>query len=379
VRIKPNRQLLSQIVLLVVILAAVGVSASGCGMRSEPRGWSGVAVTEDAVFVSAIGGRLVGLDRSDGNRLWPDSILSESDSKIAVYGTPVLADGLLYVAGYNGRVYAVNADSGISQVVYPRGGNLDEPIVGGVVVSQGVVYFGGGDGKVYALDAITGNTKWPPFETKDKIWSTLVIDGETIYVSSFDKKLYALDANTGSKKWDFEAEGAFVSTPLLYENTIYIGSFDRHVYAVNIADGSLKWRSKVTAEKWFWAKPVAYNGVIYAPSVDGKVYILDAESGREIAGSIDLGSPVSSSPVIVADQVIVASQEGKVYSLDTGTYQKRLIFDVRDWDKDQEVFAPLAAGDGVVYIHARTSKRDTLYAVELETGGTVWPPISLSN
>ncbi len=380
-----SRPLLNKILLLVAILLVVGVTVSGCGIRSEPKGWSGVLVTEDSVFVASMNSKMVGLDKTNGLPLWEPSLLSESGAKVAVYGTPVFEDGLIYVGGYkvdgnDGRVYAVSAETGNAQLVYPRGGSLTEPIVGGVVVSEGIVYFGGGDeidGKktyaVYAVDTVRGLEQWRSDVPEDKIWSTPVINGDVIYVSSFDRRLYALDINTGVEKWRFDgAEGAFVATPLLYQDTLYIGSFDRHVYAVNTADGSLKWRSEIEAEKWFWAKPVAYDGVIYAPAVDGRVYFLDAETGREVAGSIDLGSPISSDPTVIGDQVLIASEAGKVYSFDTNTFQRQLLFDVTTQDSNMQIFAPLAAGDGVVFVHARTSKNDALYAVEIETRIVVW-------
>jgi len=338
VRIKNSRLLVFKILLLLAMLIVVGVVTPGCYGRSQPKGWSGVTVANDALFVGSLDGRLVALNKSDGSYLWPaDAILGASESKVAIYGTPVVEGDLVYIGGYDGKVYAFDAESGALGWMYPRSGNL-EPIVGNLAVFQGKVYFGSNDGRVYTLDAATGDRVWPPFETGDKIWSTPATNGET-----------------------------------------YIGACDRYVYAVDAADGSLRWRSEVEAGKWFWAKPVVYDDTIYAPNLDGKVYILDAKSGREVASAVDLKNPISSSPVVVDGRVIIASQEGEVYSLDTSSNQVSLpIFDVKEWNDGQEVYAPLGAGDGVIYIHARTSKQDTIYAVDIQAGGTLWPPLSLS-
>jgi outer membrane protein assembly factor BamB len=373
---KHNKRLLGKILLLLAILIIGGVAVSGCYGRHQPRGWSGATVVDGTLFVVSVEGRLAALNTSDGSRLWPDSVLlGTSESKTAIYGTPAVEGELVYVGGYNGKVYAITSSLGAVRWVYPREGNL-EPIVGGVVASQGRVYFGCSDGKVYALDAATGDRVQQPFQTGDKIWSTPTIDGGTVYVTSLDNRLYALDTTDGSERWQFEAGGAIISTPLVYDNIVYVGSFDGHFYAVNAADGSLRWRSEVEASSWFWAKPVVYNSVIYASCLNGRVYILDAKSGHEVRGAVDLGSPISSWPVVVDDKVIIASQEGKVYSLDTTNNQINLLFDVGD--DGQEIYAPLGTSDGVVYIHAQTSKQDTLYAVEAETGAAVWSPVSLS-
>jgi len=374
--IKNNKKLLSKVLPLLAILIIVGVAASGCYGRQQPKGWSGATVVGDALFVASIQGDFIALNTADGTRLWPDSVLGGSDSKIAVYGSPAVGEDLVYVGGYNGKVYAINSGSGALRWVYPREDNI-EPIVGGLVVSQGRLYFGDSDGKVYTLDAATGDEVGEPFQTGDKIWTTPAIDGDILYVGSFDKKLYALNTADGSQKWQFEAGGAISSTPLVYDDTIYVGSFDGHVYAVNAVDGSLKWQSEVEATSWFWAKPLAYNNVIYAPCLDGKVYLMDAENGGEVAGAVDLASPISSSPVMVGDKIVVASQEGKVYFLGTSDNRLGLLFDVGD--DEQEIIAPLSASDGVVYIHAQTSKADTLYAVEVKTGEEAWRPVLLSS
>ena len=374
--IKHNKRLSVKVLLLLVILLVGGVTISGCYGRAQPRGWSGAIIVDDSIFIGSVDGKLVGLNKSDGSRLWPDCTLGTPESKVPIYGAPAVDKdlNLVYVSGYNGKVYPVDVSKGIKGLVYPREGNL-EPIVGGVAASQGKVYFGCSDGKVYALDAEEVYKEWE-FQTGDKIWSTPAIDGGTVYIGSFDKKLYALDATDGSKKWEFEVGAAIVATPLVYNNTVYVGSFDRHLYAIGAIDGSLRWQSEVEVGKWFWAKPVIYNSVIYAPNLDGKVYILDVKSGREVASAIDLGSPISSSPVVVDGKVIIASQEGKVYSLETSNNQVGLLANVGD--EGEKVYAPLYASDGVIYIHSQTSKQDTLCAVKAETGAILWS-ISLSN
>lgn len=366
--------------LLLAILLGMGVMLSGCYGRSQPRGWSGATIADNSIFVGSLEGRLVGLNKTDGSLLWPNDeeagMPGTAESKVAIYGTPAVAGDLAYVAGYNGKVYAFVLSTGVLRWVYPREGNLG-PIVGGLVISQDKVYLSCSDSKIYALDAATGDPVWS-FETGDKIWSTPAIDEDTIYVTSFDKRLYALNAGDGSKKWDFEIGATSVTTPLVYENTVYIGSFDRYFYAVDAATGRLKWRSEVEGGKWFWAKAVAYDNVIYAPNLDGKVYILNAENGSQVAGAVDLGGLLSSDPVVVGDKVIIATEEGKVYALDTANYQKDSLIDVREEmgdipkGTDRKINSPLSADSGVVYIKAQTPSEDALYAVNVETQRPLW-------
>jgi len=373
-KIRCNRILLGKILLIMVILLVSGLSVFGCvGRGAIPKGWSGGVVADDTLFLGSMEGKLVAIDVLSHSRLWPDVLLeteptgggfgcAPASTTVAIYGSPAVAEELVYVAGYNGKIYAISSISGALRWVYPRDGNL-QPVVGGTVVSQGRVYFGCSDGKVYVLGAETGDKEWD-FPTGDKIWSTPVIDGDTLFIASFDKKLYALTATNGSKKWEFETEGAIASTPLVYNNTIYIGSFDRHLYAVDTTNGSLVWKSEVKADNWFWTKPVICNNTVYAGCLDGKVYILDAETGDEVVDAIDLGSPISSSPVLVDGAIIIASEDGRIWAIDTSNNQVSELKNL-----EEKIYAPLCASDGVVYIHAHDR---TLYALNVQTGVILW-------
>ncbi len=315
-KIRMGKILLLALMLLVLL---TGPTLLGCARTGSvtPKGWSGAVVDGDAVFLGSMDGELVSINTLNRERRWDDVLFeatkpargfscAQGSSAVAIYGSPVLADDLVYSTAYNGKVYAVNAESGKLRWIYPREGEL-EPIVGGAVVAAGSLYFGGSDGRIYALDAATGDLEWE-FETGDQIWSTPSVVGDTLYIGSFDKKVYALDVADGSQKWEFETEGTIVATPLVRDSTVYVGSFDRYLYALNADDGSLKW--KTMSGNWFWAEAVADDSIVYASSIDGKVYALKAEDGTKLV-VYDLGSPVSSSPVVVGGSVIVATEEGR--------------------------------------------------------------------
>jgi len=370
--LRRSKRLVIKVLLLLVVLLVVGLASLGCIKGLQPIGWSGGEVSGDTLLVGSKEGRLVAVNVVDTSRKWSEPLKKASggggfgcapamggggcagSSGVAIYGTPAADGDLVYLGGYNGKIYAFNADSLGVRWVYPREDNL-EPFVGGPVVAQGNIYIGGSDGKVYALDAATGDKQWE-YQTGDKVWATPAFADGTLFIGSFDNKLYALNAADGSLKWEFPTEGGIAATPLVYDNTVYIGSFDRYFYAVNAANGSLRW--KFAGENWFWAEPVAKN-TIYAGCLDGKVYALQADNGAKVA-EFDLGSPVSSSPVMVGNSIIFASRDGLVYNLDTGSNELRQIADI-----EAEVYGPLCQSEGVVYIHTQDL---TLHRVNASTG-----------
>jgi len=377
-----GRGRVGRLILLVILILAVSLVGFGCVKGLAPIGWSGGIVSDGSLFVGSKEGRLVAVNLADESRLWAEPLKPVSStgffgcspamgggcggaSRVAIYGTPVIYEDLVYIAGYNGKIYAYNATSLGLRWVYPRESNL-KPFVGGIAVFGDKLYIGGEDGKVYAFDAATGDLVWE-FQTDDKIWGTPTLYNDTLYIGSFDKKLYALDAADGSLKWYFTAEGSVIATPLVYNDVLYIGSFDRHMYALNAFDGSLKW--KFMGENWFWAEPVVVNDVIYAPCLDGKVYLLKAGNGAKV-DEYDMDGSVSSRPVVVDGSVIITTRKGVVYSIATDTREIRQMADF-----EEDVDGPLTEYGGIVYIHTADLSLQRINAAT----GAILRPVSLES
>ena len=67
-------------------------------------------------------------------------------------------------------------------------------------VVDGVLYVGGEDGGVYALEAATGAEVWRFTADAPVSSSPAVVDG-LVYIGSDDGTLYALEAGTGVERW----------------------------------------------------------------------------------------------------------------------------------------------------------------------------------
>jgi eukaryotic-like serine/threonine-protein kinase len=356
-----NKRLLSKISILICLILVVVFLLTGCVSGMTPVGWSGVSTSNGILYTASKEGRLVSFNPADGTRMWAEALKADSAgsgsclggggtslgcggvASVAIYGTPALSGDLVYIAGYNGKIYAYNLSSLQPRWVYPREGNL-KAIISSIVISGNFLYFGCTDSKLYALDVATGDFKWE-FLTGGEIWSSPVVDNGMVFISSFDKKVYALDGVTGSKKWEFATTATNVATPITFDGVVYVGSLDRNLYAINESDGRLLW--KYTADNWFWARPVASDGFIYAPCMDNHVYGFNAKTG-EMVFNYNVEGQVSSWPIIVSKRLIVATQNGKLWSLstDSSKMEQKLAATI-----PEQVTAPLTAVDTIVYIN----------------------------
>jgi outer membrane protein assembly factor BamB len=379
-----------KIAFLVLVLFAVVIALPGCSATrgAVARGWAGGVIEDGIIYTASMEGNLVSINTTDWRILSSVPLETQEptggflscaqvSSSVAIYSSPVIADDLVYVGGYNGKVYAFSRTEVRQEPrwVYPRQDNVGGSIIGGIIYNNGKLYFGSANNKVFSLDAADGFKEWE-IDLPDKVWSTPAILNDTLYIGCFDKKLYALNIADGSIEWDYETEGTIVSTPVVDGNTVYFSSFDRYLYALNAATGTLKW--KYQADNWFWAKPVLYDGTIYAPCLDGKVYIIDTNSGQK-KEEYDFENPISSSPVIVDDLFLVAAQldkKGEIrnsvlhyINLEDGTNGELYTF-----GEDENVFAPLVAYNGKVYIQTSLNE---LYEIDAKTGARR-QPIKLS-
>jgi len=135
---------------------------------------------------------------------------------------PVAAGGLVFFAGDDGVVRALDAASGSVAWTFETAGPILQP----PTIWEGRAYVGSGDGFVYALEAATGRLMWrfraAPIERRILVHGTLcstwpvnsgvlVKDGIAYCAAGIidydGTYLYALDAPSGALKWANETSG----------------------------------------------------------------------------------------------------------------------------------------------------------------------------
>ncbi|MBI4340566.1 MAG: PQQ-binding-like beta-propeller repeat protein [Chloroflexi bacterium] len=352
--------------LLLVGFTLLALFLTGCtgGQFVAASGWSGIAIGEGAglVYVGARSGRVLALDGRTGvqRAIYPPL---DRDPLKGLYGTPALSGGVLFVPGYDGRLYALDAADLSERWRYPNDASHLGEIVGGVTVAKGLVLFGSSDGYVRALRASNGLPEWE-FKTGKKVWSAPAVDGEMAYVTSLNHKLYALNLLTGLPVWraPFEADGAIVTTPLVDQGKVFFGSLDRHVYAVDTGTGMETWRFE--GDGWFWSSLISDGQRLYAATTRGMLYALDINAGRSV-WTFNLQHPVLSTPVLVEGNVVIGSDGGQLHVLaaENGA-QASSPFNLGE---KAQVQAPLATDGQVVYVNAMDRR---VWAIRLARGRT---------
>ncbi len=152
-------------------------------------------------------------------------------------------------------------------------------IYGEPTVTDDRVLFGSQDNRLYCLDKKRKTPLWT-FPTKSRIEAGLAYQNESVYFGSCDGRFYRVNAGTGKEVWSYqtpqskETSTAIYSAPLCTKDAVYFGSFDGHLYCLKIDNGQLKWR----------IQPVQGSEITGSPLTDGRRIVLTIRRSSEKNG-----------------------------------------------------------------------------------------------
>ena len=359
--------------LLPILLLAflVALLSAACGQQMGPSGgWSGLVLADETLYVGTSRGEVVALDTADRGRvMWRFPRMEDDSPPVAIYSTPLVKDGRVYVGAWDGNLYVLDTMDGFELGNFPTEG----PIVGSVVAEGDLLFVGSSDGHLYAMngnavdDVEQPLVKWR-FRTQANVWAAPTVKDGVVYFGSLDHHIYALEAETGKLKWQFEAEGGITTSPLVLDGRVYVGALDRKLYALDATSGT-KMR-EFDAKSWFWGGVATDGTTLYAPSLDGVLYALSKD--LELRWSFDLGAPIISTPAVIDDKVVVVSEEGVLHVLDSRECVRAYPLECDSmWTTilGSEVRAPLLGEGNLVFVNDEDNR---IQAINIQAGRILW-------
>ena len=191
--------------------------------------------------------------------------------------TPVLYNGVLYLAGHN--LSAFNADTGqplCSVPLSPDGqawGAQPAADAGGIIL-------GVGDGSTRSYDAASGRLLWTtgPIGTDADIGQAVTIGGGLAFVD-YGSQMFALDETTGAVVWQKPGGGAgsTYANGLLISHIIDPAATQLSLTAVVAATGTLLTTFPVHSGPP--SPPIVTDGTIYIPDHGIDAFTLPAGVG----------------------------------------------------------------------------------------------------
>lgn len=123
------------------------------------RGTPSPIVTDTAIYAGFSNGRLMSFNPQNGLILWEQRIAipqgrSELERMIDIHASPILREGILYAAAFQGRVTALARGTG--SAIWAQEASTSEDIA----LSENLLFLSQADGKVTAYNAASGEVLW---------------------------------------------------------------------------------------------------------------------------------------------------------------------------------------------------------------------------
>ena len=273
---------------------------------------------------------------------------------------PVVAGGVVYFSTGIGRLFAVDAQTGVEKwSVHTGSAEYLSPAVSG-----GIVYFGSDNGTFYAYDAQTGKEKWHSAGVSPD--SAPTVSNGTVFFGSNDGHVYALDAGTGTQKWKFQTGDSVDSTPSVADGVVYVGGRSNTVYAIDAAIGKLLW--KFHTSNFVHCSPAVADGIVYFGNWSGELYAVDAKTGKQV-WQFDADGSVYEDIGVSDGMVYFGTNNATLYAVDSKTGAQKWSFSKEGESNYTGEFKAPAIIDGLVYA---TSNFGGIFALDAKTGQVKW-------
>jgi outer membrane protein assembly factor BamB len=318
----------------VPVHGPTGISAELWHYQTQGRIDSVPIVVDGVLYVAGEDGNVYALDAKTGAAIWATSLGAGSGS------SPAFSNGVVYVGDDNNDLHAIDAATG-REVWKATGSGWVDP---GPVVDD-VLYAGNADGTFQAIQASDGEVLWRTPLGGGSSRAAGYADG-LVVVGSGDGRVNALDARTGEPKWSYSLGTGIVGTVAVAGGVVYgtvSGGTASSVVALDAVGGQQLW-SFGTLTDADLRSPAIGDGLVYTVSGDGTVYALDAATGTQ-RWSAPAGSVVRAAPALAGNTLYVVADAGKLLALDAATGAERWRFDFGSTN----VSGPVVAG-GLLYL-----------------------------
>lgn len=257
---------------VVVLNAATGVEEWRAYVKGEVL--AAPAVGGGRLFVRTVHGFLYAFSLATGQELWS---VSQNMPRLSLRGTsaPVVQAQLVICGFDNGRLTAYEQSDGARAwdlaLAAPAGRNELERLVdlnGEAQVVGNDVYVAGYNGLLAAVAAESGELLW---SREFSGYNGLVVDANNVYSVSEAGRVAAHARTGGTPLWAEDLlEYRDLSRPTLFASNLMVGDFEGYLHGFNVFSGKLESRLRAGNSR-VAAQPLAMGEMLYALTVSGEL------------------------------------------------------------------------------------------------------------
>ncbi len=291
---------------------ATGRQAWRVKLDQEVSGGPGVG--EGLVIVASNDGYVIALDATNGEERWRSGIDAETLS------VPVIRDDVVVVLSIDNRLHGLSAFDGESRwtveqttpALTMRGSST--PVLAGSTVIAGF-----DNGRLLAVEIDTGDVIWesllsPPqgrsdLERLSDIDGAIAVVGQDVYASGYQGRLASLAAESGQVLWarDISSyEGVSADW-----NNIYTVKDDGEIISLTRRDGQEAWRDDSLLRRDL-TLPVSFDTTVVVGDLEGYLHFFSNVDGDPVARVRFGGSAITADPMVMGNRLYVQSDDGAI-------------------------------------------------------------------
>jgi outer membrane protein assembly factor BamB len=238
---------------------------------------SAPAINGDVVVVQTQNDTVYAFEAYSGSQRW---MFNNTPAVLTLRGagSPVLTNSLAVVGLSTGKVLALDTQRGLpvweQRVAVPQGRSELERIVdidGGLLLSGDTLYAVSYQGRLAALELNSGRVLWE----REASSAVGVSQGYgSIYVSQASGTVDAVDERSTSVLWSNESmQRRQLSAPAAFSSYVLVGDLEGYLHLLSQVDGRFVGRERVDSAG-LRARPLVVDGWIYAFGNSGKLVAL---------------------------------------------------------------------------------------------------------
>ena len=223
------------------------------------------------VLVGSQDASLTCLALADGRVIWKHSIADQ------IRCSPSVAAGSVLVAGCDGKLHVIDAQTGKETAVVP----IDGPTGTTPAAHGSRAFFGTESGVFFCIDAATAAIVWraEPTTKGQSYRSSAALAGDLAIVGSRGRALEAFAIGDGARGWRRPMRGRVDGSPAVVHTAggslaAIVGDGAGRIMAVATADGQPLW--EFDAGGGFTSGPAVADGKVVLAATDGIVWCFSA-------------------------------------------------------------------------------------------------------
>lgn len=238
---------------------------------------SAPAVNGELVVVQTQDDTLYAFEAYSGNQRW---MFNNTPAVLTLRGSgsPLLTNRLVVAGLSSGKVLALDAERGLpvweQRVAVPQGRSELERVVdidGGLLLSADTLYAVSYQGRLAALDLNSGRTLW---EREASSAMGLAQGYGSVYISQASGTVDAIDERSTSALWSNDSlQRRLLSAPAAFSSYVLVGDLEGYLHLLSQIDGRFVGREKIDGSG-LRARPLVVGDWIYAYGNSGKLVAL---------------------------------------------------------------------------------------------------------